>query len=105
MYGITNFAAIINPPQAGILACGNAQPKVVVDSDGAVKQVLSESFWHGDGNTMDSVMNSVMSYMPMQVMVMNVTMSCDHRVVDGAVGAKWLQTFKSLIENPERLLL
>lgn len=41
----------------------------------------------------------------LQVMVMNVTMSCDHRVVDGAVGASWLQAFKSLIENPERLLL
>ena len=40
-----------------------------------------------------------------QIMVMNVTMSCDHRVVDGAVGAKWLQALKKLIENPERLIL
>ena len=39
------------------------------------------------------------------VNVMNVTMSCDHRVVDGAVGAKWLSVFKKYVENPETLLL
>eukprot|EP00892_Ulva_mutabilis_P005557 jgi/Ulvmu1/3373/UM156_0030.1 len=77
MYGVNNFAAIINPPQAAILACGSAQPKVILGKDGN----------------------------PMQVMVMNVTMSCDHRVVDGAIGAAWLQAFKKLIESPERLLL
>ncbi len=37
--------------------------------------------------------------------IMNVTMSCDHRVVDGAVGAKWLQVFKGFVENPETMLL
>lgn len=39
MYGINNFAAIINPPQAGILACGNAMPKVILDKDGKAMQV------------------------------------------------------------------
>ena len=37
--------------------------------------------------------------------VMNVTLSCDHRVVDGAVGAKWLQVFKGYVESPETMLL
>ena len=40
-----------------------------------------------------------------QVQVMHVTLSCDHRVVDGALGAQWLQAFKALIEDPERMLL
>jgi len=40
-----------------------------------------------------------------EVQVMNVTLSCDHRVVDGAVGAQWLQAFKGYIENPVTMLL
>ena len=43
MYGINNFAAIINPPQAAILACGNAEPKVILDKDGQPKQVCGTS--------------------------------------------------------------
>ena len=76
MYGTTQFAAIINPPQSSILAIGGATGKVV--KVGAEFQ---------------------------EVQVMNVTLSCDHRVVDGAVGAQWLQAFKGYIENPVTMLL
>jgi len=76
MFGTTQFAAIINPPQSCILAIGGATGKVV--KVGAEFQ---------------------------EVQVMNVTLSCDHRVVDGAVGAQWLQAFKGYIENPVTMLL
>lgn len=71
MFGIKEFTAIINPPEAGILAVGGAQPTPVV-RDGEI-----------------TVRN-----------IMNVTMSCDHRVIDGATGAKFLQTFKQMLEQP-----
>ena len=77
MYGISQFAAIINPPQAAILAVGAAEKRPVVDSEG---QLVAAT-------------------------VMTVTLSADHRVVDGAVGARWLAAFRSLIENPVRILL
>ncbi|HEV8591357.1 MAG TPA: pyruvate dehydrogenase complex dihydrolipoamide acetyltransferase [Pyrinomonadaceae bacterium] len=76
MMGIKEFTAIINPPESGILAIGGANPTPVV-RDG---QVVVRS-------------------------IMNVTMSCDHRVVDGATGAKFLQTFKQMLENPVLMLL
>jgi pyruvate dehydrogenase E2 component (dihydrolipoamide acetyltransferase) len=71
MFGIKEFTAIINPPEAGILAIGAASPTAVV-RDG---EIVARN-------------------------IMNVTMSCDHRVVDGATGAKFLQTFKQMLENP-----
>jgi pyruvate dehydrogenase E2 component (dihydrolipoamide acetyltransferase) len=75
MFGIDEFTAVINPPEAAILAVGAATAKPVVrDGAVAVRQI------------------------------MRVTMSCDHRVVDGATGAKFLQTFKRLLENPVLLL-
>jgi pyruvate dehydrogenase E2 component (dihydrolipoamide acetyltransferase) len=72
MMQIDQFTAIINPPECGILAIGAIEDKVVVGADGAfeVRKKL------------------------------RVTMSCDHRVIDGAVGAKFLQTLRRLIENP-----
>lgn len=71
MFGIKEFTAIINPPEAGILAVGAATPTAVVrDGEVVVRNI------------------------------MNVTMSCDHRVVDGATGAKFLQTFRQMLENP-----
>ena len=76
MFGIKEFTAIINPPEAGILAIGSANPTAVV-RDGEV------------------VIRSMM----------NVTMSCDHRVVDGATGAKFLQTFKQMLEQPAMMLV
>ncbi|CAO3647549.1 unnamed protein product [Cunninghamella echinulata] len=79
MYGIKHFTAIINQPQAAILAIGGTQQKVVVDE-------TSES---GFG-----VKN-----------VMEVTLSCDHRVVDGAIGATWLQAFREYMEQPLKMLL
>jgi pyruvate dehydrogenase E2 component (dihydrolipoamide acetyltransferase) len=75
MFGIDQFTAIINPPDACILAVGGiAQEPVVLNG-----QVVP-------GN------------------VMNVTLSCDHRVVDGATGSAFLQTLKSLLEEPLRML-
>jgi pyruvate dehydrogenase E2 component (dihydrolipoamide acetyltransferase) len=76
MFGIKEFTAIINPPEAGILAVGGANPTPVV-RDGEI------------------VVRNMMS----------VTMSCDHRVVDGATGAKFLQTFKQMLEQPAMMLV
>ena len=78
MYGVKQFAAIINPPQACILAVGAAQPKVVRAADGAGFE---------------------------EAQVLEFTLSCDHRVVDGALGAQWLQVFKRYLENPASMLL
>ena len=75
MFGIEEFTAIINPPDACILAIGGIAQKPVVKNNTVVP-----------GN------------------VMKVTMSCDHRVVDGATGADFLRTFKGLMENPVVLL-
>ncbi len=76
MFGIKEFTAIINPPEAAIFAVGAAKPTAVV-KDGEI------------------VIRSIMS----------VTMSCDHRVIDGATGAKFLQTFKQMLENPILMLM
>ena len=75
MFGIDHFTAIINPPEAAILAVGGVEERVVaVDGAPALRKR------------------------------MNVTMSCDHRVIDGATGAKFLQTLRRLIENPLMLV-
>jgi pyruvate dehydrogenase E2 component (dihydrolipoamide acetyltransferase) len=76
MFGIEEFTAVINPPEAAILAVGAIQPTPVV-KDGHV--VVERR--------------------------MRVTLSCDHRVVDGATGAAFLETFTQLLEEPARLLL
>ena len=76
MFGIEEFTAIINPPDACILAVGTIVQKPVV-RDGEIQV----------GNQM------------------KVTLSCDHRVVDGATGAKFLQTFKEILEDPIRLMV
>jgi pyruvate dehydrogenase E2 component (dihydrolipoamide acetyltransferase) len=76
MFGIKEFTAIINPPEASIIAVGAATPTPVVREG----EVVVKS-------------------------VMNVTMSCDHRVIDGATGAKFLQTFKQMLENPILMLM
>ena len=76
MFGIDQFTAIINPPEAGILAVGGSEEKpVVIDGSLEIRQR------------------------------MRVTMSCDHRVIDGATGAKFLQTLKRYIENPLSLII
>ncbi|MEM7509387.1 MAG: pyruvate dehydrogenase complex dihydrolipoamide acetyltransferase [Bacteroidota bacterium] len=76
MFGIEEFTAIINPPDACILAVGGIIPKAIV-KDGEIVP----------GN------------------MMKVTLSCDHRVVDGALGSAFLKTLKGLLEDPLRILL
>ena len=76
MMGIKEFTAIINPPEAAIIAVGGSTPTPVV-RDG---QIVVRN-------------------------IMHVTMSCDHRVVDGATGAKFLQTFKQMLETPAMMLM
>ena len=76
MFGIREFAAVINPPQGAILAVGAGEERPVV-RDGQLAVAT----------------------------VMTVTLSADHRVVDGAVGAEWLQAFKGYIEAPVTMLL
>ena len=77
MYGVREFTAIINPPHATILAVGAAQRRPVEAADGGVKFVNQ----------------------------MTVTLGCDHRVVDGALGAELLAAFKALIEQPVAMLV
>ena len=76
MFGIKEFTAIINPPEAAIIAVGGAE-QVAVVRDG---QIVARH-------------------------IMNVTMSCDHRVIDGATGAKFLKTFKDMLEQPALMLM
>jgi pyruvate dehydrogenase E2 component (dihydrolipoamide acetyltransferase) len=76
MYGVSTFAAIINPPQAGILAVAAGQQRPVV-RDGAVAVAT----------------------------IMTCTLSVDHRIVDGALGAEWLAEFKKIVEDPLGLML
>ncbi len=76
MYGVREFAAVINPPHGGILAVGAGEQRPVVKS-GALDVAT----------------------------VMTCTLSCDHRVVDGAVGAQFLAAFKKLVEDPLTMLL
>jgi pyruvate dehydrogenase E2 component (dihydrolipoamide acetyltransferase) len=76
MFGIKDFTAVINPPHAAILAVGAGEKRAVVAGD----KVETAT-------------------------VMTVTMSCDHRVIDGATGARFLQSFKQFIEEPASMLL
>jgi pyruvate dehydrogenase E2 component (dihydrolipoamide acetyltransferase) len=76
MFGISEFSAIINPPQACILAVGAGEKRPVVKNE----QLAIAT-------------------------VMSATLSCDHRVVDGALGAQFLATLKGILEEPLSLLL
>jgi pyruvate dehydrogenase E2 component (dihydrolipoamide acetyltransferase) len=76
MYGIEEFTAIINPPNVAILAVGAAQPRAVVSG----REIVVRDR-------------------------MKITMSCDHRVVDGAAGAEFLKTLRQYLEQPLRLVL
>ena len=75
MFGIDQFTAIINPPEAAIIAIGTSEDKLVVI--------------HGE---------------PVVRQRVRLTMSCDHRIIDGAIGAKFLQTLRRLVENPLMLV-
>ena len=76
MFGIKSFGSIINEPQGCILSVGAGEPRPVVKNG----QLAIAT-------------------------VMTVTLSCDHRVVDGATGARWLQAFKALIEDPITMIV
>ena len=76
MYGVRDFAAVINPPHGGILAVGAGEQRAVVKDGGLAVAT-----------------------------VMSCTLSCDHRAVDGAVGAQFLAAFKKLVEDPLTMLL
>jgi len=77
MYGVREFSAIINPPQSTILAVGGARRQAIETADGGVAFAS----------------------------VMSVTLSCDHRVVDGALGAELLAAFKGCVEQPVTMLV
>lgn len=76
MFDIKNFSAVINPPEAGILAVGTVEDRPVADCDTVEIEKR-----------------------------MSVTLSCDHRAVDGAIGARYLQAFKTMLENPARMFM
>jgi pyruvate dehydrogenase E2 component (dihydrolipoamide acetyltransferase) len=76
-WGIEEFTAIINPPNAAILAIGAAEPRAIVDAN---RQIVVRDR-------------------------MKVTLSCDHRIVDGALGADFLKTLRQYIEQPLRLVV
>jgi pyruvate dehydrogenase E2 component (dihydrolipoamide acetyltransferase) len=77
MFGIRDFTAVINPPQAAILAVGAGERRAVVTESGTIEAAT----------------------------VMTVTLSCDHRVIDGALGARLLAAFRGYIEDPVTMLL
>jgi pyruvate dehydrogenase E2 component (dihydrolipoamide acetyltransferase) len=77
MFGVDEFTAIINPPQAAILAVGATSAELYLDKDGT----------------------------PRERQVMKITISADHRVVDGAMAAQFMSGLKSLLENPVWLML
>nr|CAI5822280.1 unnamed protein product [Callosobruchus analis] len=79
MFNVDHFCAIINPPQSCILAIGSTTQRLIPDRD-AEKGFKSSSY-------------------------LAVTLSCDHRVVDGAVGAKWLQALRSHLEDPVSMII
>ena len=81
MYGIKSCAPIIREPQAVALALGTLENRIVPNDDPDSEEIYKQS------------------------VMMTATLSCDHRVVDGAVGAQWLSAFKSHLENPSTLLL
>ncbi len=76
MFGVKDFQAIVNPPQSCIMAVGAGEQRAVVENGAVVIRT-----------------------------VMSVTLSTDHRSVDGAVGAEYLQHFKRFIENPVMMLV
>uniref|UniRef100_UPI0037E7E468 dihydrolipoyllysine-residue acetyltransferase component of pyruvate dehydrogenase complex, mitochondrial n=1 Tax=Semicossyphus pulcher TaxID=241346 RepID=UPI0037E7E468 len=78
MFGVKNFSAIINPPQSCILAVGGSEKRLMPADNEKGFDVAS---------------------------MMSVTLSCDHRVVDGAVGAQWLAEFRKFLEKPVTMLL
>ncbi len=77
MFGIRDFASIVNPPEGAILSVGAGERRAVVDASGALTAAT----------------------------VMSVTLTCDHRVIGGAEGARWLQAFRRFVERPESMLL
>lgn len=79
MFGISHFTAIINPPQSCILAIGATAPTLVPAPDDPRGFATAQ--------------------------IMKVTLSADHRTVDGAVGARWLGAFKGYLENPLTFML
>jgi pyruvate dehydrogenase E2 component (dihydrolipoamide acetyltransferase) len=78
MYDVTQFTAIINPPQSCILAIGSTRAKIIPTQSGQ------------DVKT---------------VQMMKATLSSDHRIVDGAMAAKWMASLKGYLENPLTLML
>ncbi len=77
MFGIKSFGSIINPPEGMIMSVGAGEKRPVIGDDGNLTAAT----------------------------VMSVTLTCDHRVIGGAEGAKWLQAFKRFVESPEAMLL
>ena len=75
MFGITRFGSIINPPQGAILSIGAAEKRIVVEDD-----------------------------CPVAATMMSAVLTCDHRVIDGALGARWLKSFRDLLEDPVSFL-
>ena len=81
MFGVDHFTAIVNPPNAAILAVGRAIEKPFVE--------------YGDNGDAELVIGSEMS----------MTISSDHRIIDGAMAASYLKTVKELLESPASLLV
>jgi pyruvate dehydrogenase E2 component (dihydrolipoamide acetyltransferase) len=77
MHGVREFTAIINPPHATIFAVGAARRQAIEGEDGGIKFVT----------------------------MLSITVSCDHRVIDGALGAKLLGTLQNLLQDPLTILV
>lgn len=81
MYGVKTASSVINSPQAAHLTIGTIEKRIIPNDDPDSDEIYREAF------------------------MVTATLSCDHRVVDGAVGATWLQTFKKMVEDPVTMLL
>jgi pyruvate dehydrogenase E2 component (dihydrolipoamide acetyltransferase) len=88
MFGVDHFTAIINPPQACILAVGSTVSTLVPVSPTAT-DAAAEDVARGFRTAQ----------------IMKVTLSADHRIVDGALGARWLTAFRGYLENPLTFML
>ena len=80
MFGVKQFSAILNPPQAGILAVSASEKRAVVRTDKGGDRIEVAT-------------------------MMTATLSVDHRAVDGALAAQWVSVFKSVVENPLNLVI
>jgi pyruvate dehydrogenase E2 component (dihydrolipoamide acetyltransferase) len=109
MYGISHFIAVINPPQAAILAVGAGRQEIRLKSSLTSSKIdldsLSPSPSSASASTPSSPSPSPSSPAKVTVNVVDVTLSCDNRVIDEALAGQFLERFQKYLSTPEMLVL